>query len=94
MSAMTDACVTIAAITRGVIARSGKSPEAALTEVLQAYRDEAKDADARTGPYQRFATTEEIENAMFMGAIACDIADGTIERPSTGNVRAYVLNLL
>lgn len=54
----------------------------------------ATDATKRTGIWSYESTTEQIETAQFQGAVARDILDGTIERPSTGNVRAYALALI
>ncbi|HCS2945719.1 TPA: hypothetical protein OQU49_004318, partial [Shigella flexneri] len=72
----------------------GMRPEAAVDQVARTLVTRATDARTRYGFWASETTTEEIEAAMFYGAVAQDILDGKIARPSTGNVRAYTLALV
>lgn len=55
---------------------------------------DGRDACARTGAWRTESTAEQIEAATFQAAVARDILNGTVSRPSTGNVRDYALALL
>lgn len=68
-----------------------KSPEEALTLAAEGSRKNARDCAQRTGIWASTTTSEQIEAALFQGSVAADILDGTISRPSTGNVREYAL---
>lgn len=73
---------------------AGMNHPDALDFAAQSAREVAHDARTRTGFYTTETTTRQIEDATFVGSVAADILDGTTERPSTGNVRAYALALL
>ena len=75
-------------------AEFGIRPEAAVDQIARALVTRAADARTRKGSWASETTTEEIEAAMFYGAVAQDILDGKVARPSTGNVRAHTLALV
>lgn len=69
----------------------GLEPEVALDMAADNAKQTATDARTRGGIWASETTTRQIEDALFQGSVASDILDGTVERPSTGNVRAYAL---
>ena len=73
---------------------SGIRPEAAVDQIARALVTRATDARTRNGSWASETTTEEIDAALFYGVVARDILDGTVPRPSTGNVREYTLALV
>ena len=48
-------------------------------------------ARTRDGHWARESTTEQIDGATFLAAVARDVLDGTVTRPSVGNVRDALL---
>lgn len=72
----------------------GLTPEQALDVVAINAKTEATRARQRTGLWASETTSSAIEEALFAGSVARDILDGTIERPSTGNVRQHALRTL
>ena len=68
----------------------GEEVETAITVVATNYTKEADDAVARRGWFSHALTGEQIDQYRFFGAVARDVLDGTVSRPSTGNVRDYV----
>jgi len=66
----------------------------ALDHSAHIARQIGRDARARVGRWARETDTETIEAHCFQGSVAADILDGTVERPSVGNVRSYALQLL
>lgn len=91
-----DATTKIAEITRALAptVEFQATPEEFLDVIARGFVDNATDARTRTGAWAFESTSEQIENALFYGTVASDILDGTVERPSTGNVRQYALNVL
>lgn len=84
------AVANIVAVAR-TAASFGMEPEKALDFAAAATKQTATDARTRGGIWASETTTRQIEDALFQGSVASDILDGTVERPSTGNVRAYAL---
>lgn len=72
----------------------GVEPEEALNMAARNVRQTATDARTRGGIWAGETSSRQIEDALFQGSVAADILDGTVSRPSTGNVRAYALDLL
>lgn len=72
----------------------GMTAEAALDMAAANAKQTAVDARTRNGVWAYESTTRQIEDAMFQGSVASDILDGSVSRPSTGNVRTYALSLL
>lgn len=87
--------------TTALIARTARNfgpmlnltPAEAVDRVARSVVDSAHDARTRTGTWARETTTQQIDDAMFQGTVAADILDGTVARPSVGNVRAHTLAL-
>lgn len=75
-------------------AESSISPEAAVDQVARTLVKRATEARTRNGSWAFETTAEEVEAALFYGMVARDILDGKVERPSTGNVRAYTIALV
>ena len=63
----------------------------ALTFAAVKTLEGARDARTRSGVFAFETSSEQIAEWAFIGAVAGDIVDGNISRPSTGNVREYAL---
>ena len=72
----------------------GQQPDAALDLAARCAQQHAADARNRRGVFRTETSAEAIEEALFTGSVAADILDGTISRPSTGNVREFALAVL
>lgn len=68
--------------------------EEAVDRFARTMVENAHDARTRGGRWAQESTTQQIEDAMFQGAVAADVLDGTVSRPSIGNVRAHTLALI
>lgn len=90
ISAVAEALAGIANTT--ITLSGGKlNAEKALDLAARSAKANATDARTRGGIWATESTTEQIEEALFFGSVASDALDGTISRPSTGNVREYIL---
>lgn len=69
----------------------GMAPEAACDIAARNAVQTATDARTRAGIWASSTSTEQIETAQFMGVVASDVLDGTVTRPSVGNVRQALL---
>lgn len=49
-------------------------------------------ASTRGGHWATESTPAQIEDALFMGTVASDVLDGTVARPSIGNVRNALIH--
>jgi hypothetical protein len=94
MSAIQDAAANLATAARVAVELGGLSPDDALTLAARNAVDEAHLAATRGGRWAVESTTAQIDAVTFQGSVARDILDGTVSRPSTGNVRAYAFALL
>lgn len=90
-TAMQAAAAQIALAAKLYIQLSGTTTHEALNIMARAYASDAHDARTRTKGWARETTSEMLEEVLFLGSVARDILDGTVSRPSTGNVRAYAL---
>lgn len=63
--------------------------DAALDHVAKIAISDANDARARRGAFATHLTTDQRDAFIEYGQVAADILDGTVSRPSTGNVRDY-----
>ena len=91
---MTEAAELIARQALIVVDLGGMEADAALTYAAETVRSNARDARQRTGIFAGPMTTEQLDEWGFLGAVAGDVLDGSIERPSTGNVRSFALAAL
>lgn len=91
MNTIPEAATYIARVARVGVELGKQSPEAALDTACELAVQNAQNALDRVGQWASRATTQQIEEAVFHGSVAQDILDGTVTRPSTGNVRAYAL---
>lgn len=90
------ACTNLANAARIILELSTApvTPDEAIDTACDHARITAHNARTRHGIWARETTTRQIEDTLFQGSVAADILDGKVERPSTGNVRAYTLNLI
>lgn len=94
MSAYTEAVAEIVGTVPAIRDLTGcTGVEAVMGAALTAVAT-AEAARKRIGKFRYETTSDEIERLGFLGAVAADILDGTVSRPSTGNVREYALSLL
>lgn len=92
MNSIAEAADKLAGIVKTTILLSGGklSAEDALDFAARAATANASDARTRGGIWATESTSEQIEETLFFGSVARDALEGT-SRPSTGNVRSYVL---
>lgn len=69
----------------------GYAPEEALILAAKLAVQDAHRARTRDGYWAYETSSEALEDAVFAGSVASDVLDGTVTRPSTGNVREYAL---
>ena len=72
----------------------GMSPAKAIDIAARTSIGTATAARTRTGIYAQETTSEMIEEIQFHAAVARDILDGEVSRPSVGNVRQAALDKL
>ena len=84
---------TIARLASSFADDFGTSLEETVDRIAQGMVDNASDARTRRGVWASESTSEQIEAALFYGSVARDVLDGSIARPSTGNVREHTLRL-
>lgn len=94
MKSIAEAADALAGVSKTTIALSGGTLTAdqALGFAARAAVANAENARTRTGIWASESTKEQIEEVLFFASVARDALDGTTSRPSTGNVREYVLN--
>jgi len=83
---------TIARVAEVAMSLGGSSVEWAVDYAAKNVADDAKKARKREGIFAGEMTSEALEEWAFLGSVAHDVINGTISRPSTGNVREYVTN--
>ncbi|HMM95326.1 hypothetical protein [Phycicoccus sp.] len=64
----------------------------AVLRVAASTVEEGDLAAARCGRWAAETTTAQIENALFMAVVAEDVIDGTVARPSVGNIRNALIH--
>ena len=89
------ACQTLATTARimlsaGIVANASDALTHAATDMVA----DAKDARKRVGAFAATVSADNAELWVFHGSVASDVLDGSIVRPSVGNVRAYTLALI
>jgi hypothetical protein len=94
MSAIQECVANLVTAARVAVELGGMSADDALSLAARGAVSEAHAAATRGGRWAVESTTEQIDATLFQGSVARDILDGTVSRPSTGNVRAYALALL
>ena len=72
----------------------GESRNVALHHAAESIQEEFVSLSKRTGWWAEELSTETIEQWKLFNSVAEDILDGTVSRPSTGNVRNYALNAM
>ena len=92
-NSITEVAEALAGITSSTITMSGGkiSAEKALDLAARSAQQNAMDALTRTGIWTTESTSEQIQETLFFGSVAADALDGEISRPSTGNVRQFIL---
>jgi hypothetical protein len=94
MSAIAESAANLANAARIGVDLAGVDKAHALDAVCRDAVSIAHKARTRDGFFAREFTTAQLEPYLFQGSVAADILDGTVERPSVGNVRQYALDLV
>ena len=89
------ACQSLATTARilldaGIVASASDALTHAATNMVA----NAKDARKRTGAFSSTLSADNAELWVLYGSVAFDVLDGSVARPSVGNVRAYALALI
>lgn len=74
-----------------VVDLTGAAHGEALDRACNVSVELGREAAKRTGSFEKVTTSDEIEDQEFLTAVASDILNGGIVRPSTGNVREAAL---
>jgi len=82
----------IASVAEVAMSLGASSVEWAVDHAAKNIADDAKKARKREGVFASEMTSEALEEWAFLGSVAYDVINGTVSRPSTGNVREYVIN--
>lgn len=69
----------------------GMTADAAADLAATNAKQTAFDARTRNGIWASTTSAAQIEDALFMGTVASDVLDGTVRRPSVGNVRQALI---
>ena len=89
-----DVCESIARTARIRVDLANESPATAVRAVAADLIDGNRRRTARTGEFASETSADTAESWAFFAAVAQDIIDGTVTRPSVGNVRAYTESLV
>jgi hypothetical protein len=81
----------IARMAEVAMSLGASSVEWAVDLVVRNITDDAKKARKREGVFASEMTSEALEEWAFLGSVAYDVI-ANVSRPSTGNVREYVIN--
>lgn len=93
-TAIQQAATNIANAARIAVDLGGMTPDAALSLAARNEVENSHAATSRNGHWASETTSEQIDAVAFQASVAADILDGSVTRPSTGNVRAYALTLV
>lgn len=92
MSLITSNVNTVVQMARLSVELGGYTPEDAVDRAARLVEVDAKKAANREGIFAGVMTYELLEEWRVLGSVARDIINGTVVRPSTGNVREYAIN--